>query len=893
MLTARAAVALVLTVALLVTPGSDAPSGGLVPVGWRMAWTAPDGSDSVVWHYGTPLYGVSEQVLVMVDDGGAIRVRDARTGVPTRSVGTFDGTVAGVWVAAGTIVVFTEKEEGRGQLLHAYDLATGAALWRRAVSIVREGHPPGSGSYRGQRVMVTEAGVVVAERQLEPLTLLSLDLRSGRTLTSTVHERNCDLLAEKGAHSVLLLDYCTGNRVRLSSVDPATLRPFWTRTLPPPALTFPNPRQAGDPPLLALIVSGDGYAEVVVDEVTAFYTPDGRRLPTDPGSPTSTATVRGGRWTEPFRAGTAGTHVSGSTRWPLPAFLTSLDRATGRLHALPLDVPYAGAYLVGTAGDLAFVHSGGSVSAYVLTYGAAPDGHLSGLAPDDAWPDACGLLDAADLRPLADGYVPRPVTRALLGRPLPEPVQCDWIPPSDDAPAVSVSVEWVSHSDAAARRIFAAETASIKESHAYDPVTADPYLLDYLRSSAIGTGSEPEAVVGVGSVIVRLASVSRPALRLLAPVVRDELLARRGLPRPTPSSPPQMRWSFPTDGDVRTEFVVSGDGVYAAGGGRVYALDASSGRPRWARTIGDHVAGFQVADGQVYGLAGNFLHAFDARTGRQKWRYQGKQLVMFTAGEGRVVLCGYGGTDVLDAATGRRLWRSGERGCTGRPVIGGGAVYVPGQRGIVHALDAATGRHRWSARGDGDVTPAGKTVYLGTGNRVRALDAASGAERWSTPVGDGAVSATVLSGTAFYARDSAGTLHALDARTGEKRWTFSPGIVDTFPLARATVSGSRLYLVGPGGIVHALDAASGTELWSTRTGGGSVSAPISRGDIVYADGGDNAVHALDSATGARKWRVIVGSPAAIGPVVEGGLAYASGSGNVYAIGPAPGPGRGR
>jgi outer membrane protein assembly factor BamB len=435
--------------------------------------------------------------------------------------------------------------------------------------------------------------------------------------------------------------------------------------------------------------------------------------------------------------------------------------------------------------------------------------------------------------------------------------------------------------------MFAAETAFIKQNYAYDPVTEDPYLLDYLRPTATGTGGAPEAVIGVGPVIVRLASVSRPALRLLAPVVRDELLARHGLSPPVPAPLPQVRWSFPTDGTVRDAPVVTGGGVYASSGGRVYALDASSGRPRWARTISDYVVSLQVVDGQVYVSDGRILHVFDARTGRPKWRYQGKRIEQFTVAEGRVVFCTREETVVLDASSGRRPWRSGRRDCLGNdsPVLGGGAVYVSAKEGVVHALDAATGRRRWSARSDADVTAAGKVVYVGTGSRVRALDAASGAERWSTAIGDSVVSAPAFAGTALYARDSTGILHALDARTGKERWTF-PTDITNYPPPRVTVSGSRLYLVGPGG-VHALDAASGTERWSTPMGSDVVSGPIAHADMVYVGAGDNTVHALDAVTGAPRWRLSIGRDTAISSVSAGGIVYASGSGNVYALGRLP------
>ncbi|RBQ16901.1 hypothetical protein DP939_27955 [Spongiactinospora rosea] len=897
MLIARAAAALLTAVLLLVTPSADAPGSGPVPVQWRATWSAPADAeaDAEYRDYKIPLYGASAQALAMAAGESTVRIHDARTGALIRTFTTSGATVDGVWVAAGTVVVLTTSQKGAGQLLRAYDVPTGAALWQHAVTFAGERDESGADSYNGPRIMVTERGVVLAERRSEPLTLLSLDLRSGSTLASTVYERHCDLVAGAGSRSVLLLDHCAGNRVRLASVDPATLRLAWTRTLPSPphSFTFPDPEEADDWPRLDLTVSGDGYVEVTVGDYAAFHAPDGRRLSTLEESLTSAGPVRGGRWIEPMYVGGLPAErgdgveviVSELARWPLPMFLTSLDPVTGRLRALPLDAPSGQASLVGTAEDLAFVQSGGHVTAYALTYGAATGRELFGGVARDAWPDACGLLSAADLRSQADGYVPRPAMGSLLGWPLPKPVQCDWIPPADDAPVISVSVDWVAHSDAAARRMFAAETTRIKQGYAYDPVTEDPYLLDYFWTVPSGTGTAPEAVIGVGPVIVRLASVSRPALRLLAPVLRDKLLARHGLPRPTPVPLPQVHWSFPTDGGLRDAPMVTDGIVYVSGGDRVYALDAASGRPRWARTIGELL---QVVDGQVYVSDTGRLHVLDARTGVAKWQwdqYVLHEIEDLTVAEGLAVFCTGGRAVALDAASGRRLWRTGERGC-GHLAIDGGAVYVHEGDSTVSALDAATGHRRWSARSDAAVTAAGKVVYVGTGSRVRALDAAFGAERWSAPIGHGLDSAPELIGTALYARDSAGTLHALDARTGKERWTFPAGGTDS--ATRVTVSGNLLYLAGPGG-VHALDTASGAQRWSTPLGSDVVSGPIAHAGIVYA-GTDDAVHALDGVTGTPRWRVNTGEPA-IGPVV-GGLIYAHDDGNVYPLSPASPPGAG-
>ncbi|MEV4074573.1 PQQ-binding-like beta-propeller repeat protein [Nonomuraea fuscirosea] len=910
-LIARAAAVLV-TVALLLGVAADASGDRLAPVQWRMAWSASTddeaGGSNSDWE--VPLHGASEQVLAMAIGDSGVRVHDARTGRLVRVQYLSSAPIAGVWVTSGTVVVLTGKWDDAEHRLQAFDAATGATLWRRAVQFLDLERVPGAGRYSGPRVVVTERGIVIAERRYEPLTLLSLDPRSGAAVARTTHERHCDLTAAGARSLLVLLDHCAGNRVRLSALDPSTLRADWRRTMSSPGRTFPDSHQLGDPFSLGLTVSGDGYAMAG----DAVYAPDGRRLPAPreapraAGSvgnpreaPPAAGSVRGSRWSEPlFLSGEPGVPVGPAQS--APAFLTSLDQDTGRRHSLPLDVPSVPATLVGTAPGTAFVLlSTGRVAAYTLTYGVPTGRELFDGVPLDAWPDACGLLSAADLRPIADGYTPSPATPARFGQRLPRPARCDWIPPTDDAPVVSLAVEWVSSSSATTRRIYAAETTAIKHGLAYDASTEDPYLLDYLRPTATGSSGAPEAVVGAGQVIVRLVSTSRSALRLLAPLVRDALLARYGLARPTPAALPQLRWSFPVDGHLEGAPTVSGDAVYAAGGGRVYAMDASSGRPRWSRAVSTYVSGPpQVAGDLVYaGETGIALHALDIRTGRPRWRYSSRDLGFhFLATRGRVILCAGNEIIALHAATGRRRWRFRTAGsCAGsRPQQAGGTVYIADYAGIVHALDLATGRRRWSVRTGTDeragpwVTLAGKVVYVaGADRRVRALDAATGAQRWSIRLGAVLISAPLPAGAAVYVRSTDHEVHALDARTGRKRWTALTGVVESALVLAA--GQDRLYAVTAAGIISVFDTATGAEGWSMPLGGAVIVGPVVHRGVVYVSTAGGVVHALDGATGARRWRMNTGdaqeqdSIAGNALTFANGLLYTGGGGNVYALRP--------
>ncbi|MEU1727819.1 PQQ-binding-like beta-propeller repeat protein [Nonomuraea sp. NPDC005692] len=869
------AAAAVLAALLLMGTAAGAAGDTLAPVRWRLAWTAPADGEYWNWELNVPLHGASAQALAMATAGNTVRVHEARTGRLVHTLSGFAAPIAGTWVAAGTVVVLTAGPRGGDQRLQAYDAGTGALLWRRRITLSRQDVEAGAGRYQGPRIMVTERGLVLAERESEPLALLSLDLRKGTVAARTVHERHCHLTAAAGARSILLLDHCAGDRVRLAAADPATLRTGWTRTLPSPALRLSDAR----PPSFGITMSGDGYAQVTSGDTPAFYAPDGRRLSS---AEEALSPGRGGRWSEPLFAGGVpridhgGVLWAGPAKWPLPAFLTSLDTVTGRLRALPISAPATGTVLVGTAPGLAFVRpAAGTVAAYTLGYGV-PDGRelLGGVAAD-AWPDACDLLP----RPPGGGYITRPATQALFGRALPKPVQCDRVPPTDDEPVVSLSVDWVS---ADAHRLYGVETTFIKREWFHDPVTEDPYLLVFLRSTATGTGSAPEAVVNVGPVIVRLTASSQQTLHAVAPQVRDKLLARYRLPRRAPAALPQVRWSFPADALVVTDPVVRGGIVYTADGSQVYAVDAASGRLRWSRAPGGSLGrALVVAGGLVHVADGANLYALDASTGRPRWHRRLRHLLDFTVAEGRVFYRDWSRTVALDAASGRELWRSPYAGGADAPVAADGLVYVAG-----HALDAATGRPRWHVEtGENTVVaPAGKVVYLGgAGERLHALDAATGEERWNVPLGAAPLTAPLPDGDAVYVRGTDGVLHALDARTGRRRWIFPTGVglAGTTPAADRR----RVYVEAPDGAVHALDAASGTVLWRTPTGAPLRSGLVLHAGTVYAGTVDGTVHALDAATGADRALVSGGGTYATASVAANGLIYTGAGGNLYALRP--------
>lgn len=263
-----------------------------------------------------------------------------------------------------------------------------------------------------------------------------------------------------------------------------------------------------------------------------------------------------------------------------------------------------------------------------------------------------------------------------------------------------------------------------------------------------------------------------------------------------------------------------GDVFVASGSQRtVQAVDLESGQPRWQAPVPTQDLTRPVAspDGTVWVCGEAVLSAFEIGTGeaRGSWptgaRY-GLQPV--PRSEGGVVVGNWEGRTVaaLDPSTGEPLWKA-PVGYTSQPVATApGRVYVnvSGERGggAIQALDGFTGERLWRADVGGalscppSVGPEG-TIYSAT-----------------TRVGQ---------------RESTGALVALDPQTGGSRWLFETPAGLSAP-AVPSEDGKTVFLASREGRVHALDAATGQPRWSVKTRGPVTVAPgVADGLLCIAD----------------------------------------------------------
>ncbi|MEU6096690.1 serine/threonine-protein kinase [Streptomyces sp. NPDC047079] len=319
--------------------------------------------------------------------------------------------------------------------------------------------------------------------------------------------------------------------------------------------------------------------------------------------------------------------------------------------------------------------------------------------------------------------------------------------------------------------------------------------------------------------------------------------------------------------------------------------EAASGWRPWRFRMSNDVWGTPaVADDLVY-VTSFEVHALDVATGRRRFKTRDVAWSMAVA-DGRVHASDGPTLFALDARDGTDLWRLSLDGWVYSLKADRGTVVTGTRGGGVQAWEASNGQKLWEISGaqtDFESPEAGPavhdgTVYVWQDARLRALQARTGEERWSYPIGDAAscggvpVRLTQASDGCVYV--SAGTrVMAIEAATGMVRWHFEAPAVFLCPPAFVpgpAVTGGGIYLADYLGTVYALDAADGRDRWRIATESRTAIDPVlvAAGHVHVGSG--KGLYTLDAVTGTPKWRFqaggdIVGSPA----VAEGRIHFGS------------------
>jgi outer membrane protein assembly factor BamB len=229
----------------------------------------------------------------------------------------------------------------------------------------------------------------------------------------------------------------------------------------------------------------------------------------------------------------------------------------------------------------------------------------------------------------------------------------------------------------------------------------------------------------------------------------------------------------------------------------LYALDPRSGRELWRVTAGDIMTATPALHGDlvIFAAYDGKVSAVSARNGSPRWTYDAKLAVAgdLTVSGGRLLL-GSRSYDLiaLDAATGRELWKRYYwfSWIESPPLVRDGVVYTGSSDATnIYAWNLADGALRWRTAVPGyswqrvaandDLVIAGTAgagAYPGSRNgSLVALDRANGAIRWIylDPPSEQVVkdkkawgfgASPVVSGDVVYAADLNGRVYAISSK---------------------------------------------------------------------------------------------------------------------------------
>lgn len=278
-----------------------------------------------------------------------------------------------------------------------------------------------------------------------------------------------------------------------------------------------------------------------------------------------------------------------------------------------------------------------------------------------------------------------------------------------------------------------------------------------------------------------------------------------------------------------------GDVVYfGSRGGRFFAVDAATGRERWARYVGPIGATPVVVGDSIFvGTFDGLMLCLSSETGEERWRYASNGVIAETA------------------------------------VFVDGALFFTNEANQVYALDAAKGTYKWQYRADEDEEHtvrghAGIALYrdvLVTGfsnGTLAALRRENGSLAWSTSLraGESAYvdvdSTPVIIGNLVVAASVSGGLFALDVDSGAIGWhreVWDARLPTGGGASRVTADGERIYVSAGNLGVFAFDLA-GNALWRQGMfGGGEPGTLRVWGDMLFATYASAGVFAFVRQTG--------------------------------------------
>jgi len=251
-----------------------------------------------------------------------------------------------------------------------------------------------------------------------------------------------------------------------------------------------------------------------------------------------------------------------------------------------------------------------------------------------------------------------------------------------------------------------------------------------------------------------------------------------------------------------------------------------------------------VVLGTVYiGTADKKLHALDAATGRRRWAFTAHDWVVDAVAyaDKRVVVASRSSRiHVVSADTGRErlVYDTG----LGRHL--GGAVAIQGDRAYFGTVWGRVWAIDWQAT----TYPLERAIVFWKSNLyvwgMLSQPPVQKATVWSRRVGGDVIHTPAITHDTAYVTTSRGKVVALDTGTGSTRWGVD---LKTDITAAQTVAGTSVLVGAANGAVVGLDARTGAVRWEFRTAGEVSGSPIVVGTTMYVVSSEGSLYAVTRA----------------------------------------------
>lgn len=331
-------------------------------------------------------------------------------------------------------------------------------------------------------------------------------------------------------------------------------------------------------------------------------------------------------------------------------------------------------------------------------------------------------------------------------------------------------------------------------------------------------------------------------------------------------------------------------------------------RQAWTARVGEVTFPLQAqASGSTLAVAGGdgTVALLDAASGRDIWRANaGAPLSAGVGIDGKVAAVVTTGNDVVVMADGKVLWRQKlPAQVYAAPLVAGARVFVLGADRSVTAFDGQTGRRLWAQQRPGEplilrqagvILAVGDTLVVGQAGRLVGMNPLNGSVRWDAPIamprGTNDIERLVdlvagfsRVGDTVCVRAFQASVGCVNAARGAVQWTKPAN-------AAVGVHGDdrNVYGTESDGKVIAWRRADGERAWSTdRLQYRTLTAPLALGRSVVIGDSTGLVHLLSREDGTPLNRLSTdGSPIAAAPLLAGGtLVVITRNGGVFGYAP--------